>query len=494
MFVDTLIIGNGFAGRTVAGALTGESLILERGEKFNIFERRQRFMDMERTNRHDAMIRRSYESRYAFNIPERMPEDCASEYILLDGGCSNHWGGLSFRLSANVFANQMGDFPWPFSYDVIRPYYDRAESLLRISSDPKDPDGRNSQAEIKGTQLWHTALGKYFPGAYIGAQAHNLSSDTSGGIGKCLGAGDCELCPFDAKTRSLHIQTNTQVLNGVMVDRLRFEGNTAVEAICLTEDGPLTIGFNRVIIAAHGIESLKIIWKSNLPKSTPADLLGHHYQDHAVAELACQLPGTSIPFLQVNTASQVVIPELSGEHDGIEYTTLGLMTPPTEAALIGSLDVDKINAWDLEGAIKGIASTLSLYVLLELPPDWDVSLSYNAGKVKMDTVGYHKNKVRYNDVVINIYRQMEMHGVRPLHGAEKKHYMNSFGTHHLMGMLSMGEGSRAVVGSDFKLKGTKNVTVAGSSLFPRCGSRNPTVTVIATSLMLAKLLNAERSE
>ena len=72
--------------------------------------------------------------------------------------------------------------------------------------------------------------------------------------------------------------------------------------------------------------------------------------------------------------------------------------------------------------------------------------------------------------------------------------MNGMGTHHLIGMLSMGNGQRAVVDADFKLKGTSNVRVAGSSLFPRCGSRNPTVTVVATSLMLAEKLNSEFEE
>jgi choline dehydrogenase-like flavoprotein len=493
MFIDTLIIGNGFAGRSVASALSGESLIVERGEKFNIFERRQRFMTMEKVNRHDALIRRSYESKHAFNVPEKLPADCASEYILVDGGCSNHWGGLSFRLSENVFSKQDSDFPWPFSYQDIIPYYQKAEGILRISADAKDPEGRHPRAEIQGTTKWHAALGPYFPEAYIGAQAHNLSAEDVNGQGHCFGAGDCELCPADAKTRSLHVQAKTTVMNGVMVDRLRFEGDKAVEAICVTEDGPLSIRFNRVVIAAHGVESLKLLWKSNLPASTPTERLGHHYQDHAVAELACVLPGAKIPFLQVNTAAQVVIPELSGEHDGIEYTTLALMTPPNEAALASALDLGKVNNWRIDQAVGEMGEVLSLYVLLEIPPEWDVSLSYLDGKVSMDTAGYHANKIRYNQVVANIYEKMEAIGVRPLKSAEQKHYMNAMGTHHLVGMLGMGDGPNAVVDGDYLLKGSSNVRVAGSALFPRCGSRNPTVTVVATSLMLAEKMNTESS-
>ncbi|MFK8401639.1 GMC oxidoreductase [Pseudomonas sp. BGr12] len=489
MFVETLIIGNGFAGRTVARGLKGPCLIVERGEKFNIFERRQRFMQMQADDRHDALIRRAYLSRHAFNTPEDLPDDCASDYILVDGGCSNHWGGLSFRLTTNVFARDAESFRWPFSYQQVEPYYREAEQLLRISADPRDPDGRNPLSAIKGASHWHQSLQSYFPQAYIGAQAHNLSVADTQGQGVCMGAGDCELCPMDAKTRSLHIRNDVEVLNEVMVEHLRFEGDKAVEAICQTPKGQLKIRFDRVVVAAHGVESLKLLWKSNLPPATPREFMGHYYQDHAVAELACYLPGARIPYFQVNTAAQVVIPELSGELDGIEYTTLGLMTPPSSQALAGSLDIDKLNAGAVEEAIADLAGTMSLYILLEVPPEWDVSLFYDAGGVHMDSDGYHGNKYLYDKVIEAIYTKMRALGVVPLLSAEQRHYRNAFGTHHLVGMLNMSDGDNGVVDADFRLKGSANVYVAGSSLFPRCGSRNPTVTVVALGMMLADKLN-----
>ena len=494
MFVETLVIGNGFAGRSVARKLHGEVLIVDRGEQFNIFERRQQFLKMENKDRHFAMIRNSYKSRLPFNKPEDMPEDCLSDYILVNGGCSNHWGGLSFRLSKEAFQKQDSDFPWPFSLEDLTPYYDEAEQLLRISADPLDPENRNPAAEIKGADKWRQALSKYFPSAYVGAQAHNLTKENPDGQGNCLGVGDCELCPMDAKTRSLHIAANVKVLNGVMVERLVFEGGKAVEAECITEDGPLSIRFNRVVIAAHGIESMKILWKSNLPEATPSHLIGHHYQDHALVELACVLPGVNLPFFQLNTSSQCIIPELSGEIDGVDFTSLGLMANPNERAMAGALDLNMINNWDLKQAISNMSSVLGLFVLLEIPPEWDVSFSYENGKVKLNTEQYHKNRVVYNSIVAEIYSRLEKLGAVPIKSFANLHYERYLGTHHLVGMLSMGEGPRAVVGSDFKLKGTENVSIAGSALFPRCGSRNPTVTVVATSLMLAERLNAEMSE
>lgn len=493
MFVDTLIIGNGFAGRTIASRLGGQRLIVERGEKFNIFDRRVRFNEMEKSNRHDALIRQAYMSKHAFNVPVDLPEECASDYILVDGGCSNHWGGLSFRLSENVFQRNGKGFDWPFSYHEVLPYYRTAERLLRISADSKDPDDRQSVGQLKGVESWHQALGPYFPNAYIGAQAHNLSSESSSGQGYCVGAGDCELCPMDAKTRSLHINSDCQVLNEVLVKHLRFEGEKAVEAICETPDGSLSIKFNRVVIAAHGVESLKLLWNSNLPSGVPREFMGHYYQDHAVAELACVLTGVKIPFFQINTAAQVIIPELSGELKGVEYTTLGLMTPANENALAESLDLNEINKWQVAGAISQLASTLSLYVLLEIPPEWDVSLNYNAGKIGMDSAGYHRNKYIYDEVIQEIYKKMQELDVVPVKAAEQLHYRHAFGTHHLVGMLNMSDGERGVVDADFTLKGSSNVYVAGSALFPRCGSRNPTVTVVALGLMLADKINGSLS-
>lgn len=490
LHTPTLVIGNGFAGRTVAHSLGEHCLIVERGEKFNIFERRQRFLKMEMGNRHDALIRQAYASRHAFNTPERPAADLASEYILVDGGCSNHWGGLSFRLSENVFS-QTGDFAWPFSLQDMQPYYRQAEQMLRISADRKDPEERHPVAEISGAGKWHAALEPYFPAAYIGAQAHNLAP-APGNQGLCGGAGDCELCPLDAKTRSLHLRCEAPVLNSVMVDRLVFENGRAREAVCVTEDGPLHIKFDQVVVAAHGIESLKLLCKSELPAQVPRELLGHHYQDHAVAELACVLPGARLPFLEVNTAAQLVIPELSGTEDGLEYTTLALLTPPNTSTKAAALDLQKVNQWQLTEAVGEMGSVLSLYVLLEIPPEWDVSLAYVNGRMTADMRTYHSNKGRYDRVIDTINARLLAHGAIPLAAAERRHYRHAAGTHHLVGMLGMGNGPRSVVAPDFRLRGTDNVYIAGSALFPRCGSRNPTVTVVALALMLGERLNAER--
>ena len=60
------------------------------------------------------------------------------------------------------------------------------------------------------------------------------------------------------------------------------------------------------------------------------------------------------------------------------------------------------------------------------------------------------------------------------------------GGHHHMGTTRMSETSRkGVVDADARVHGTKNLYVAGSSIFPTVGCANPTLTLVATSLKLA---------
>jgi len=485
---DVFVIGNGFAGRTVAGALKRKTIIVERGETISMHELSQRFKVTESPYPRWKTMLGLYKSRHKFNEFESLGEDCFSNYILVDGGCSNHWDGHSFRLEPSVFDDPIEGHEWPFSYSEMVPYYERAEQLLRISADPKDPYNRSATSFIRGGDIWRQSLDKFFPNAYMAAQAHNLSSGKYFDQGQCFGVGDCELCPFDAKTRSTHFIVDHPVIKHTVVRSLVFDGDIAVKAICENERGQYEISFNEVVIAAHGIESLKILWNSALPHLVPASLIGRFYQDHAIAELACEIPGTALPYMQVNTKSALVIPELSGDFEGIRYQTVGLLTVPPSEVLTSALDLDLLNEGKVEKALTQIGSTLEISVLLEVPPQWDISVAYLNGRLHFNSSGYHTGKLLYDGLILEIYSKMKALGVRPLLGAERPHYRHTYGVHHLMGTLNMSKGPKGVVDENFRLKGTQNVYVAGSSLFPRCGANNPTVTIVALGLMLAEKL------
>ncbi len=64
--------------------------------------------------------------------------------------------------------------------------------------------------------------------------------------------------------------------------------------------------------------------------------------------------------------------------------------------------------------------------------------------------------------------------------------------HHQMGTTKMGRDARSsVVNSDCRVHSINNLYVAGSSVFPTSGVSNPTLTIVAMSLRLAKHLEWE---
>lgn len=486
---DVLIIGNGFAGRCVASALNRHTMIVERGERISVSTLRQRYNETAKTRPRHDIINELYESRLSFNARRRFSDDFYSRYVLVDGGSSNYWDGNCFRLESSVFDEPTSGHEWPFSYSDVVPYYEKAEQLLRVSTDPKDPERQHQLPRIHGGDSWRKSLRLFFPGAYLSGQAHNLDTTTSGDQGNCSGAGDCQLCPVDAKTRSFHIEVHHPVINEVLVTSLVFEGDRAVRALCRSESGQHEIMFNDVVLAAHGIESPRVLWNSALPEQVRAELLGRFYQDHALAQLAGEIPGTMLPHLTSDTRADLVIPELCGSLHGVNFLTVASLRPPPFEALAMSLDLGLVNSMALEKAMSQLGSTCHFGVLLEVPPQWNVTLCHSPDGLRLDTRGYHQNKGIYDDVISEIYGRMRSRGVRPILGAEKPHYRHIFGTHHLMGTLNMSKGGNGVVDDEFRLRGTRNVYVAGSSLFPRCGSRNPTLTIVALSMMLSEKLD-----
>jgi choline dehydrogenase-like flavoprotein len=60
-----------------------------------------------------------------------------------------------------------------------------------------------------------------------------------------------------------------------------------------------------------------------------------------------------------------------------------------------------------------------------------------------------------------------------------------------MGTTRMSEHpSEGVVDSDGRVHGVKNLLLAGSSVFPCAGYANPTITIVALALRMAKHLRA----
>jgi len=88
------------------------------------------------------------------------------------------------------------------------------------------------------------------------------------------------------------------------------------------------------------------------------------------------------------------------------------------------------------------------------------------------------------EIVLNIYRRLGSQGTEELPE-------NSWGHHH-MGTCRMGDNPRtSVVDRNLRVHGTRNLFVAGSSVFVTSGSANPTLTLSALSLRLSDHVSAQ---
>jgi len=141
MTPDIVIIGSGMGGSTLAAGLVGS------GAKVLILEKGQQLPDTPETRDPRAIFQRG------FFRPKEVWYDAADgstfnpgNYYYV-GGNSKFYGAVLIRYRAEDFAameHEGGVSPaWPIAYDVIEPWYSRAEQLYRVrgalGEDPTEP-------------------------------------------------------------------------------------------------------------------------------------------------------------------------------------------------------------------------------------------------------------------------------------------------------------------------------------------------------------------
>jgi choline dehydrogenase-like flavoprotein len=140
---DYVIIGSGMGGSVLTRRLVaaGASVcLLERGG----------FVKQEKSNWDivDVVVKKKYQAEETWYDLEGRPFQPRVYYNV--GGSSRFYGAAAYRLRRRDFREQRyadGVSPgWPFPYEELEPYYDRAEGLLHVrglrGEDPTDPGGR----------------------------------------------------------------------------------------------------------------------------------------------------------------------------------------------------------------------------------------------------------------------------------------------------------------------------------------------------------------
>src|SRR5258708_8097054 len=218
MIVDTLIIGSGVAATAVAETLLAADanasiLMLEAGTRvktkdFGLWEHYlitgklpyDPFKDL-------AYPQRDVPGENVSAGGTEVPLDGARVFAY--GGSTLHWGGWSFRLKPEDFhlkSNTGEALDWPYGYEVLEPYYCRAEYHLAVSGDSADPLLPRS-ADFPFRAFPYTLEDKIFadaldalsirPGS-LPISRHGVSAVPSRQA-PCQTTGTCKYCPFGAR-------------------------------------------------------------------------------------------------------------------------------------------------------------------------------------------------------------------------------------------------------------------------------------------------------
>ncbi len=487
----TLIIGSGFAGRTVASYLPeGSFMLVERGEDRDHGETLRRYQAQRTTQTSNTAAQEAaYRSDLPWNALPRLSRWNYSRYAMVRGGASNWWGGKASRLSAAVHAAG-GLLPWPFSHAELAPWYARAERRLNVAGDPAHPDAPAPVA-MPGAAYWRQAFAPHFRQGYLYNTAINLDPASSTGQGLCVGRANCGLCREDAKARPDNIFPDHPALYALLAQRIEFDGARAVAVECFDGKQLLRLTCERLVLACNGIETPRLLARSALPAGVRRAQIGAFLQDHAHLELSCKLER---PLLYGNAGglSHVVVQELSGMYatsmGPLEVSALAVTHEPQADTLVAGMDLALLRQHGPDAFLDDLNGCFDLFCELEIPPQAGLRVDLDSALPATLDEDYARLIPVYDGIARELVQRLTRLGVTVL--ATRPLYRDGYGGHHFCGTTNCSDGPLAVVDRDLRLIGTDNVFISGAGVLPRAGGIAPTLALVALAERLGDHLAA----
>jgi glucose dehydrogenase len=347
---DVIIVGSGVAGALSACKLSTlgdyRILILEAGDNGITEGQRVEFhhaMDRQ-GNRADVYapyleldsrkavpspekstrpLKQKDEEKY-YDYTEESGDTFRASYTRLVGGSTWTWRGNTPRFlptDFNLNSTYGVGRDWPISYDDLEKFYCEAESELGVSGNHEELDGlfgayRSAPFPMRGIPLSYSdqrVRQRIHDKSVNGTTIHVVTTPQArnteiyDGRAACEGHSNCiPLCPSHAKyDASIHLRrllTNPKVTlkSSAVVTRLSADKDGQITTVYYKDwrsddkkkDRPVTAPV--VILAAHAIETPKILLMSNL--ATTSGQVGKNLMDHIQWEIAALFPEPVYPF------------------------------------------------------------------------------------------------------------------------------------------------------------------------------------------------------
>ncbi len=508
---DLLIVGSGVAGSMVALAAIrrGQNVVmLEAGSRFD-FARR-----LEQIRSEQILGTPLWE--WAHSGRDAYSDDSKSvlgyRYSLNDsrvrgvGGSTLHWGGLVQRFWEGDFESRRRyglGVDWPIGYADLEPWYAKAELALGVAGTPNSVGPPRSTPfpmpgfdRAAGDERWDDVVRGL--GGTLDHAAHARNSTAYDGRSPCVSYAVCNACPSGARygadfhvaamerTGRLDLRTET-VARRIELD----ETGSVVAVHATTLDGRDEVFTGRqVVIAAHAVETARLLLLSDVGNAS--DQVGRNFMEHwyaaATARIADRVPTPVVGF-GTSECSLWYDDDERGERGAIKVEFAMPADVLGRGLSEGHLGTDLAEFDERE-----FGHWVTVAAELEHQPHPDSRVTLDPELTDMFGDPAPRTSWRLSDVDRRTHERghevlatlLEARG-----GTDLRTVADFARAHHHMGTCRMShDPADGVVDANCRVHGSQNLFLAGSSVFPTGGARQPTLTIAALGLRLGEYVTS----
>jgi len=545
---DVIVVGAGVSGAMIAWKLAesgAKVLILEAGDHR---DRRQMvgtfaaatnkapmapYVDPSRDPHAPFAI--DYADKAQNHYIQSGPSDFKSGYVRLVGGSTWHFLGNTPRFVPNDFRMKTKyrvGVDWPLSYDNLESWYCEAEREMGVAADHDEWNnvlGAWRSEPFPMTSIWR-AYGDAIVGASLDGQVFkdvkvSIRSTPQARNSRpyqdrppCAGNSSCvPICPIEAKyDASVHVRKAlgacrpAELSERAVVKRLFAHGGGRIthveyerwEAAKETRK-KMQARARFYVLAAHAIETPLIMLESGLSRSGP---VGLNLMDHLQGYGGAIMPQPVFPFRGPPVTSG--IDEFRDGDFRTERAAFRISIGNDGWGRMEALEVtikkvifeDRLTGKALREAVNHRATRmLRLSYSTEMLPERRNRVSVGGydkygnprPKIEFSFPDYNRKTFEFGNTLFNDF--FDRMGVG--RGEDERQLQKSdqySGAGHIMGTCCMGSSkSDSVVDRNGRAHEHPNLFLAGASLFPTCGTANPTLTAAALALRTASVIRNE---
>ena len=489
---DAVIVGTGFGGSTCAYVLAQAGLkvlVLERGMWAN--------RDADDWNPRQILL----EKRYGGPSPLRMKQyedrefsDVTENEVV--GGMSVFYGGASLRLRERDLN------AWPISYRDLAPFYNEVEHLLEVHGesgvDPHEPP-RDSDYLFRLIALSEPAQRIWDAGQTLGYKPFRMPMAINFANSKrtlCIRCLTCDGFPCEIEAKNDLTMTllksaqdaGADILTGVQAVNVTHNKGRIHSVVCMNrkEKKRFEIPAPIVVIAGGALQSPAILLRSDLREFPHRDLVGRFLMRHCNSVVAGVFPFRTNP--QGVFHKQLCFSDFYEQFRDIDALATGVVqdiyTPPSivlkHYAPFGFRTAAALSA--------GFLQNLLCVAEDESQPENRITLADEEDQYGVQRAQvahqYTKRDCERRDFLVE-----KAKGILREAGAFYFHTYRIDSFSHGVGSVRMGDdANQSVLDVHCQFRGIDNLFVTDGSVFPTSGGVNPSLTIAANALRVARFI------